>query len=437
MEECSICMEVYKCPKILPCRHTFCAICLKDYADEMQSRHEMCCPLCRKVFSIPEGDIDNLLSNYFAIERTRKDANQCEVCKVISKARECSKCERIVCDKCATLHKCGHTGNSLTGGVDIDEIENENDDARTHIPYEMSLYFGPIPTIYRAKLISSFSVGINQLSDSGAINGLYPISDTEVWTIPFSGPNIVLFDIFGTAKKIIYVGMGLIDIFVSPDGLISVLQSQTNSILRYRKERRAWEQFLAFGDDIAQEMSVFPDGRVAVVTIDEKNNTSRGTVMAKSHIFIYSDGGVLLSKIEYKQSEFHPFAVTVNPLLNCVCVADTRNAYVAYILSDGNMINQFKMRQNDATSLLQSDRQSCFKPNGICCTSDGYVVIADGALRHLYVLNFSGELVGVVTSYNREDLGIPFVVGVSKGGVLWIGDSNDGRIRTLKIVEFC
>ena len=50
---CSICLETFKEPKILPCIHTFCLRCLDTYCKDKNPGEEETCPFCRKIFTIP------------------------------------------------------------------------------------------------------------------------------------------------------------------------------------------------------------------------------------------------------------------------------------------------------------------------------------------------------------------------------------------------
>lgn len=47
---CSICFQAFNQPKALPCLHTFCEGCLRDYvASRFEGTGEFPCPLCRQV----------------------------------------------------------------------------------------------------------------------------------------------------------------------------------------------------------------------------------------------------------------------------------------------------------------------------------------------------------------------------------------------------
>uniref|UniRef100_A0A8D2CKQ5 Ring finger protein 186 n=1 Tax=Sciurus vulgaris TaxID=55149 RepID=A0A8D2CKQ5_SCIVU len=61
--ECLVCRELYncaRCPKVLSCQHTFCAICLKLLLCVQEDSWAITCPLCRKVTPVPGGLICSL-----------------------------------------------------------------------------------------------------------------------------------------------------------------------------------------------------------------------------------------------------------------------------------------------------------------------------------------------------------------------------------------
>ncbi|KAL6067379.1 hypothetical protein STEG23_012472 [Scotinomys teguina] len=61
--ECLVCREPYncaRCPKLLSCQHTFCAVCLKLLLYVQEDTWSIPCPLCRKVTAVPGGLICSL-----------------------------------------------------------------------------------------------------------------------------------------------------------------------------------------------------------------------------------------------------------------------------------------------------------------------------------------------------------------------------------------
>ena len=82
---CSICTEYFNRPKILPCLHTFCESCLRDYVlTKSQQNAEIVadtfpCPLCQRNTNMPPGgDISSFPDNHFieSLKATIFDANK-------------------------------------------------------------------------------------------------------------------------------------------------------------------------------------------------------------------------------------------------------------------------------------------------------------------------------------------------------------------------
>ena len=63
---CSICNDVFKQPKALPCLHTYCAQCLREfiYSRAYDTIGRFPCPLCRLEVNIPVGGVDRLMDNF-------------------------------------------------------------------------------------------------------------------------------------------------------------------------------------------------------------------------------------------------------------------------------------------------------------------------------------------------------------------------------------
>ncbi|XP_035659378.1 tripartite motif-containing protein 3-like [Branchiostoma floridae] len=66
---CSICLELFTRPKVLPCQHTFCQDCLQDHAGRGGAFQ---CPNCRQQVRLPPQGVTGLPDNLMA-------ANMCEI----------------------------------------------------------------------------------------------------------------------------------------------------------------------------------------------------------------------------------------------------------------------------------------------------------------------------------------------------------------------
>ncbi len=66
LTHCGICLGPIHDPKDLPCLHSFCMNCLKEWAkDDTQNIH---CPVCKEQFALPKEGVAGFRSNFFVIK---------------------------------------------------------------------------------------------------------------------------------------------------------------------------------------------------------------------------------------------------------------------------------------------------------------------------------------------------------------------------------
>jgi len=121
---CSICLEKFKEPKVLPCNHTFCLECLDNYCEDKDPGEETTCPLCKQVFSIPSGGVRDLPDNSFIHQLLQVNSVRptittgvqesdrpisCEWCSdneaAVKATSYCIECDQHICDRCSMTHK--------------------------------------------------------------------------------------------------------------------------------------------------------------------------------------------------------------------------------------------------------------------------------------------------------------------------------------------
>ena len=122
---CCICSEVFTDPKALPCIHTFCMKCIQDTGNTTNkgSGDEMPCPICRRLFKIPQDGFSGLPKHFF-IERliqasqisdtSAETKTFCTLCLEESKGQRgdtptadtyCAECKHNLCDQCCIEHR--------------------------------------------------------------------------------------------------------------------------------------------------------------------------------------------------------------------------------------------------------------------------------------------------------------------------------------------
>ena len=113
---CSVCLELFSEPKVLPCCHTFCLKCLEKTARSGQKKGEIVCPQCRKTHAIPAGGLTELLTDFvvsYEIEVAALKSSKgvkalvCGECEAAGPLESyCSDCQNYLCHECGSqLHK--------------------------------------------------------------------------------------------------------------------------------------------------------------------------------------------------------------------------------------------------------------------------------------------------------------------------------------------
>ena len=111
---CPVCTNIYTDPKHLPCLHTFCLQCLKQWHRTSHGRDTIRCPKCQAVSRVPEsGDLKDLPTSFYlnglidvlAIKECESSQVRCGNCdKKSSESSYCFQCCVFWCDECVIGH---------------------------------------------------------------------------------------------------------------------------------------------------------------------------------------------------------------------------------------------------------------------------------------------------------------------------------------------
>ncbi|XP_026549245.1 E3 ubiquitin-protein ligase TRIM56 [Notechis scutatus] len=125
---CTLCLEHYCQPKILPCLHSYCQACLKKLL--RGSKRELRCPECRELVPLPAG-VEGLKTNFFLnglldlVPPGEKSRATCSLCPLIGQdassvaVSHCIDCADHLCQACARGHRCSR----LTHGHLVVDLE--------------------------------------------------------------------------------------------------------------------------------------------------------------------------------------------------------------------------------------------------------------------------------------------------------------------------
>ncbi|XP_070549292.1 E3 ubiquitin-protein ligase TRIM56-like [Ptychodera flava] len=112
---CTICLEFFNQPKILPCHHTYCQLCLVKLVEK--GKGALHCPSCRKTCPIPTGGVQNLDNNFYlnslleTIQRRParnafRHNEKCDICNESEASHICIDCQlQYYCANCILVHK--------------------------------------------------------------------------------------------------------------------------------------------------------------------------------------------------------------------------------------------------------------------------------------------------------------------------------------------
>ena len=123
--QCTLCMEDMQRSCILQCHHSFCVDCLQKYIAQATDPQKMTCPICRKVTTLPDGDLTNLPPNFFMdnlkelitketdgdedeMKVTASDDGEVMICSLEDCQGEavmyCTVCQEYLCQTCNDEH---------------------------------------------------------------------------------------------------------------------------------------------------------------------------------------------------------------------------------------------------------------------------------------------------------------------------------------------
>ena len=112
--KCSICLELFNDPRVLPCLHTYCLKCLQGLVSDQKS--DLSCPQCRAKHEIPKGDVTNFLCDLSILpelEAAKTDMRRKEETKICGLCTSgevavgyCQDCGEYLCQCCQDIvHK--------------------------------------------------------------------------------------------------------------------------------------------------------------------------------------------------------------------------------------------------------------------------------------------------------------------------------------------
>lgn len=111
---CTVCLDHFKEPKVLPCCHTFCKNCLERILEKSVEKDVLTCPQCRANHQVPVGGAEGFLPDYTLdtgivdVQSAQEElVRYCDECdnQTDPAVVYCEDCGSHLCDDCESSHK--------------------------------------------------------------------------------------------------------------------------------------------------------------------------------------------------------------------------------------------------------------------------------------------------------------------------------------------
>ncbi|KAK3576100.1 hypothetical protein CHS0354_032224 [Potamilus streckersoni] len=122
--ECTICLDIFKMPKVLPCGHTYCASCLQSHINSKLTQNgtrqsSFPCPVCRASTAPPDPTIsadkwaelfpvNSMAASLLDLKVDIPSEKRCDLClkrkKETSAVFYCRECKKSMCAMCQEYH---------------------------------------------------------------------------------------------------------------------------------------------------------------------------------------------------------------------------------------------------------------------------------------------------------------------------------------------
>uniref|UniRef100_A0A8C2J3P1 Tripartite motif-containing protein 2 n=1 Tax=Cyprinus carpio TaxID=7962 RepID=A0A8C2J3P1_CYPCA len=417
---CSICLDRYNNPKVLPCLHTFCEKCLQNYIPAHSLT--LSCPVCRQTSILPEKGVAALQSNFFItnlmeVLKRSPDTNLSEDCtdaingvatgQPLSCPNHggnvmefyCPPCETAMCEECTSAEHAEHATVPLK-----DVLEQH----KASLQEQLDAVKNRLPEIYSA--LEVLSDILQQLSNQKS-------SIEEVIHATFEELQKTL----NVRKSVL-----LMELEVNYGLKQKVLQAQLESLLQGQEGIRSSCNFTE---------QALNHGSEAEVLLVKKQMSERLDELASQELPLRPE--------ENSQLDFLVETDGLRKSIHNLGAIITTNAVAAETVATGEGLRHCIMGQPTSVTITTKDRDGglCRTGNALLIAdlsaSDGTVVgegeVTDhknGTYEFVYTAPCEGRFTLSLKLYDQHIRGSPFSIRASK--LADISLTSDGGKKHLK-----
>ncbi|XP_033731715.1 uncharacterized protein LOC117321380 [Pecten maximus] len=441
---CDICFESYRCPKLLPCRHTFCEPCLRDYGENTcpQDLYEfLVCPLCRTHCVLPSCGVGGFINNYFVPDSLTSDRSNL----TYKHYPKCNFCKVTLLSDDVRDHRC-----KMSSELSSDESDDSDYDYNdTSLGFILHFPLLKMRTKYKVDLHSAYPVVTGDCDDA-LITCLHITPENKCYTVV---------NCMSTYQKHDSSGKCIGETTITPDTqIIDMVYRKDNSVLFQTKNEiyvvneAGVKLFRILNNFEGVAMAMFSDERVVTVgtalSVEKRFKTKDASSLdlekeqpelsTKGKIVILSrDGKTILADLS--RDNCSPSVVAVNQINDTICMSDTERKLVSVFLQSGDVIGEFNLdgRVMDLFRFLpmfQQGESRGFSPAGICFDPDGNILVVDQASASVLMLDNSAGFIGILVTGAEGGFGHPFLIGCGSDRTIWVGDR--GRIKVFNVAGY-
>ncbi|XP_069120690.1 uncharacterized protein [Argopecten irradians] len=439
---CDICFENYRLPKLLPCRHTFCEPCLRDYAKNTcpQDLNEfLVCPLCRTHCVLPDCGVGGFINNYFVRDSTASVRGSI----AFKEYPKCNFCKQTLLADDVYSHRCT-TSSELSSDESDDSDYEYNDNSldfiirfpvlrmRTKYKVDLRCAFPLVASDLDNALITCIRITPKNTcysivnirntynhydADGKCIGGITITPETEIMDMAYRKDNTVVFQ--------------------TKNELFAVNESEVK-LLRIINNFEATAMALFSDERIVTVGTGYPAKKSVKVTEGDSIDDEEGKPQepdVKGIIMILSRDG---KKILHDLSREHckPSVVAVNQVNDTICLSDSERKLVSVFLQSGEIIGEFNLDFGHLSFLrflpmFNSNDERGFSPAGLCFDPDGNILVVDQVSGSILILNNAATFLGILVTAAEGGFGRPFLIGCGSDRTIWVGDRGTMRVYEL------
>ncbi|KAK3099411.1 hypothetical protein FSP39_004033 [Pinctada imbricata] len=380
---CSICFQQFTRPKALPCLHSFCEGCLRDYiVSRFESSGQFPCPLCRQTIYIPPNGVYGFPDNHFIIGLRDTVGHR------------------------DNPEQHGELLRSLSSSVHLTENQSLINSDKLHVSFTKRR-----TTAHLLRIIGHY--GADQ-SGFVHISGLtYSALENEIFVVDCSLNRISIFSNVGDYRGGFFCDCSIRDVAVSPNGNILVTVSRAGSaILReYSVDGRLIASYGSFYKYENPFGITLTRRNKVVITSLQSNNVHILTERRKPSIKFGSRGSG-------PNHFLHPYYVSVNSR-DDIIITDSGNHRIKVHKNDGSVINVFGKQGSEDGDL--------FYPMGVCVDPYDNIYVADANNFRVQMYSPSGRYLATPVNNTYE-----YGVDVKPTNVAFVGKHLAVALRGTK-----